>query len=481
MKKNFTLLFFLAFTCFMVKAQVPDFVATDLDSNTHVLYADYLDQGVSTILDFSATWCSPCWAAHTTHVLEDVYHLLGKEGTGDLQVFMLESDPQTPLNYLYEMVIGSSVASWGDWVTETKYPVIHEEGPSIASNFGVSGYPTIRLVCPDGNVKVNTMWGNNFNKNWVLQQVLDCKGASDSLNDARILNYEADLLTTCGESEVSIVVHNNGQNPISDLEIVVMREGMEINTMEWTGNINSNRFRTIDVGTVEMEPGATSTNFSISINSDDNNTNNDTYFTLKRAIETGNDITVKMEADNYTTADPTTFEIVDADGNALFESGSISANQTFEQTFILPELGCYAFRLIDSYGDGNQGAITITDGNGNVIADQPSMFGADRLVPFTVTEFTVTGTDEIIGLEAMSLVPNITRTSSSLQFSLTEQKDMNIVLVNNLGQKVLNVFNGTLNAGNHNMVIDLHTVPAGQYFVSMQSENGIHTEKLIKH
>lgn len=175
--KNFLLTLVLFLGAFHVSfgqlpsgSVAPNFTCTDLDANVHNLYADYLSQGISVVLDVSATWCGPCWNYHNSNTLKNFYNTYGPNGTGEATVIFAEGDPSTNLACLYGPS-GCVGGTTGNWVANTPYPIIHTEGPSIRSSYQVNAYPTIFMISA-GNGKSYTTGGGGIPaatlQNWVI-------------------------------------------------------------------------------------------------------------------------------------------------------------------------------------------------------------------------------------------------------------------------------------------------------------------------
>ena len=110
----------------------PDFTAIDIYGVEHNLYS-LLDQGYKVILDFSATWCGPCWSYHEAGTLSELHNTYGPDGTDEIRVFYLEADDSTTDADLN----GAGPNTQGDWVTGTPYTIIDNAG-SIFDLFNVN-------------------------------------------------------------------------------------------------------------------------------------------------------------------------------------------------------------------------------------------------------------------------------------------------------------------------------------------------------
>lgn len=122
----------------------PDWTMTDINGVSHHLY-DYLNAGKTVFLDFSATWCGPCWNYHNSHALKDLYEQYGPGGTNEVMVIFIEADGSTSRDCLYGLstCVGGTQ---GNWVAGTPYPIIDDASQDGAYN--ITYFPTIYGICP---------------------------------------------------------------------------------------------------------------------------------------------------------------------------------------------------------------------------------------------------------------------------------------------------------------------------------------------
>lgn len=166
-------LLFCLFTVSVASALLPDgsnapnWTLTDMNGVSHTLY-DALDDGKSVVIDFSTTWCPPCWNYHTSGTLETVYNTYGPDGTDEVRVYFIESDDSTN-DACMEALPGCTGGTQGNWLAGTNFPMFNPPNESVPNAYQASSYPTLIAVCPNrklydvGQVTVST-WAS-----WLLE------------------------------------------------------------------------------------------------------------------------------------------------------------------------------------------------------------------------------------------------------------------------------------------------------------------------
>ena len=326
----------------------PDWTATDINGVEHNLY-ELLDDGKKVILQFSATWCGPCWSYHTNGVLEELYEDFGPAGTDELRIFFMEADDSTTDNDLN----GTGSATQGDWVTGTSYPIIDDVG-NIFDDYAGAYYPTIYTICPN---RILTETGQvSAEEHAAIFQANECAAASVA-NDPALLGYTGGTTACPGEPvNLSVDLMNLGVTNLQFCTIAVMDGSTEVLSYDWSGDLSTYGIANVDLGTAVFDA---STSFSIEItSSDDNDVNNSSSGAVELAEESAMLVKVEIMTDNW--PQEISWDISDDAGNVIesVAEGEVAGSEgdVFVWWVNVPEAGCYAFTTNDAYGDGLNGS-----------------------------------------------------------------------------------------------------------------------------
>lgn len=72
------------------KLSTSQYVAKDINGKEYNI-DEIFKSGKAIMIDFSAVWCPPCWALHSSGVLEQLYSKFGPAGTNQIELFWVEA------------------------------------------------------------------------------------------------------------------------------------------------------------------------------------------------------------------------------------------------------------------------------------------------------------------------------------------------------------------------------------------------------
>ena len=234
----------------------PDFVLPATDGGTYSLY-EYLDDGKSVILDFSATWCPPCWSYHNGGDLEDVYNNLGPGGTDQAMVFMVEADGDTSEDCIYGLPTCTG-GTLGDWTAGVNYPILNpnsSDADGVASDYNIGYWPTVYGVAPNGQIYEIGQVGSGTWESYLVGSFQMVLSDYEVLDNGCV--YDIDLIPVGGDGDIDYQWSNGATS--EDLFEVIPGDYWVTMTDENNfdfvlGPIEVNGFAPIDIYTVDESP-----------------------------------------------------------------------------------------------------------------------------------------------------------------------------------------------------------------------------------
>ena len=301
-------------------------------------------------------------------------------------------------------------------------------------------------------------------------------------------SYEYDAATTtvnilqsaCSGELVPVVsLKNYGSENLTSLDYVYSVNGGEPETYSWTGNLAQNETTLVTLPVIMFD--ATDNN-TVEVNCESPNgetdqlPQNNTFFGNIPGSQTF-PTDCKFGVQFYGDPQDITWNISDMEGNVVVEGGPYDNTQLKLTEFSFPEMGCYTLTLNDASGEGlTDGYYFITDANTEVL------WMGDSFTYTTLAELAhgmIVDVQETIIAEQISIYPNPVTQTANIEFTLNNQSNMKITVLDMLGKSVMSLYEGVMNTGQHKIQLDASNLAQGIYFVKLQSNNEIITKKIM--
>ena len=362
-------------------------------------------------------------------------------------------------------------------------------GIALPTPLTVGDYHIIESYWPLANVyNINQLSVVAFVQNPITKEVHQAcnltEGAFTALyaNDVDVMEFTNMTDRYCTpELNPVLRIRNNGNTPLTSLELKYQVNNEEIQTLNWSGNLQLLESELIEIPGIPYELLTTNTLkvFASSTNGgDDEYTKNDTLLhVFEPALTTTRDLLVKVRTDN--NPEEITWEIKNLNGNVVASGGPYAQANTVINTDVSVEAdGCYEFFVFDAGGNGvccAFGAGFVRLSSGSVTVAQGTNFGEMLTAQFDVVSVGINSMPAITNFEAY---PNPATNQVFVEFTPERNQAIKIKIVNQLGQAVYSNEVQAASDVTRKLEISTSAWPAGIYMIVMDNGSAVSSKKI---
>ena len=298
-------------------------------------------------------------------------------------------------------------------------------------------------------------------------------------NDAAILDIKTPQVLCNNSVSPTITIRNQGSDIMTSATIHYSINDEDYQVYEWSGSLGFLESATIDLPEISYS-AASSYSINISV-IDPNNVadeylkNNEMTTLIYQSAYLPQNCKVAILTDEH--PEETTWDIKDSDGTIIASGGPYSISSIFIEDFTWPQNDCYTFSIYDAGGNGMDGGFyKITNSNTQVIWEGDTDFGFVGTAEFSYDDVMDVNQLPIDGY--MQVYPNPIIENAFVEFSLLEQSTVSIALYNVLGKKIIQLYNGKMQAGKQVLPINAEQLDNGVYFINIEIDGKIMSEKV---
>ncbi len=475
MIKHLFIFLTLLLTVGSLKAQmVPNFVAEDINGESHNLYS-YLNEEKVVIVDVFASWCTGCWVNLQDEHLANLYKTYGPEGTDELMVLFVEIDPETSDDTLFED------NPFGNWTENIPYPILNPDqlDTTFIQAFAGNGVPTINVICPTTRENIADIFALELSE--IIETIQVCNSISNVV-DLQILGEREEAQSFCLETDIKFDVLNTGTDVVENFKVSAFDNGgVLINDFSFHGELEVGYSISLNLGEFSLPEVLNNQEVNLLIDINDNVPNNNTQtINYMRAPEVVNELTLSIRSDFWVEQDNTRWWIENSAGQIVTPITQLESLSENEYSFFLENNDCFTFVITEDFGDGIvTGAITLYDDQGNILYDEEN-FGTRGEGSFEYLGSSVTSAASLDEEQyQLDIYPNLVLNDLQIQYQIESGLSTKLSIYNAQGRQV---YTSSLDVSQHlnTTSVNVQDFPQGIYFASIENVQGILTRKFVK-